>query len=120
MRVAFSYMQMNHGERIEYLKKLFDAKLDRKGAVNRVEHGISNEELKHLAMKMGLPEQEVSRLNVQFRLYDFDGSETLDLEEAFMFETYLKIILFILFECLLNFELLNKVKVNAGGEEHPG
>ena len=30
---------------------------------------------------MGLPEQEVDHLDVQFRHYDFDGSGTLDLEE---------------------------------------
>ena len=37
-------------------------------------------ELKGLAAKMALPEQEVDHLDVQFRHYDFDGSGALDLE----------------------------------------
>lgn len=83
IKLAFKYMQMNHSERIDYLKKLFDSKLSKGGSVNRPEqYGISNEELKGLAAKMGLPEQEVDHLDVQFRHYDFDGSGTLDLEEV--------------------------------------
>ena len=38
------------------------------------------QELKGLAAKMALPEQEVDHLDVQFRHYDFDGSGALDLE----------------------------------------
>lgn len=83
INLAFKYMQMNHTERIDYLKKLFDTKLSKGGSVNRPDqYGISNEELKGLALKMGLPEQEVSHLDVQFRHYDFHGSGTLDLEEV--------------------------------------
>lgn len=40
----------------------------------------SGQELKGLAAKMALPEQEVDHLDVQFRHYDFDGSGALDLE----------------------------------------
>ncbi|CAL1147893.1 unnamed protein product [Cladocopium goreaui] len=42
----------------------------------------SGQELKGLAAKMALPEQEVDHLDVQFRHYDFDGSGALDLEEV--------------------------------------
>mmetsp|Transcript_69586 Transcript_69586/g.153530 ORF Transcript_69586/g.153530 Transcript_69586/m.153530 type:complete len:710 (-) Transcript_69586:56-2185(-) len=83
IKLAFRYMQMNHAERIDYLKKLFDSKMSKGGSVNRPEqYGISNEELKGLAAKMALPEQEVDHLDVQFRHYDFDGSGALDLEEV--------------------------------------
>ncbi|CAJ1401396.1 unnamed protein product [Effrenium voratum] len=83
INLAFRYMQMRYHDRIDYLKKLFDSKLSKGGSVHRPEqYGISNEELKGLAIKMGLPEQEVNNLDVQFRHYDFDGSGTLDLEEV--------------------------------------
>ncbi|CAE7388813.1 Cetn4 [Symbiodinium pilosum] len=83
INLAFRYMQMRYSERIDYLKKLFDSKLNKGGHTARPEqYSISNEELKNLANKLGLPEQEVNNLDVQFRHYDFDGSGTLDLEEV--------------------------------------
>jgi len=83
INLAFRYMQMRYSERIDYLKKLFDSKLNKGGQNARTEqYSISNEELKGLANKLGLPEQEVNNLDIQFRHYDFDGSGTLDLEEV--------------------------------------
>mmetsp|Transcript_26909 Transcript_26909/g.62499 ORF Transcript_26909/g.62499 Transcript_26909/m.62499 type:complete len:761 (-) Transcript_26909:226-2508(-) len=83
INLAFKYMQMKYTDRIDYLKKLFDSKLNKGGNVARPEqYSISNEELKGLATKLGIPEQEVNTLDVQFRHYDYDGSGTLDLEEV--------------------------------------
>ncbi|OLP87385.1 Pentatricopeptide repeat-containing protein, chloroplastic [Symbiodinium microadriaticum] len=59
INLAFRYMQMRYSERIDYLKKLFDSKLNKGGQNARTEqYSISNEELKGLANKLGLPEQE--------------------------------------------------------------
>eukprot|EP00439_Symbiodinium_sp_Y106_P033979 s1424_g4.t1 len=61
INLAFRYMQMRYSERIDYLKKLFDSKLNKGGQNARTEqYSISNEELKGLANKLGLPEQEAS------------------------------------------------------------